>query len=237
MKHSQLMLTLLSHYCKYIATVLMVGFLASCGSTSLTVTGTYPSPLTSPLPMTATLLLDKEFREYIAVPSENVTMKMGVAQTAMMENVLRKRFQSVTVVTEAPDTIDTDILIVAKVAGVQVGTPTETRLEIFEVWIKYNLEISDNSKEMITKWFMPAYGKTPSAFMTSDVKAIDSAAQFALRDAGVRLVTDLHRIPEFHYWIKQQQRLDEHVLKQQDEEGNASPDVNVDDDQKERDDV
>jgi hypothetical protein len=143
----------------------------------------------------------------------------------MMQNVLRKRFTSLTVVTEVPDEISTDILIKASVAGVQIGTPAETHLTVFEVWIKYNLEISDNSNELITKWFMPAYGKTPSAFMTSDVKAIDSAAQFALRDAGVRLITDLHRIPEFHYWIKQQEVLGKQVLQQQKEKVKPAPDL------------
>lgn len=178
--------------------------------------------------MTATLVLDDGFREYIATPSENITMKMGVAQTAMMENVLEKRFRSLIVVTEVPDEINTDILIKATVAGVQIGTPAETHLAVFEVWIKYNLEISDNSNALIAKWFMPAYGKTPSAFMTSDVKAIDSAAQFALRDAGVRLITDLHRIPEFHYWIKQQEALGEPVRQQQNEAEKLIPAPDLD---------
>ena len=216
-----------SDYFRRFIFVLVCGLMTSCGSTSLTVTGNYPSPLTSRLPMTATLLLDEEFREYVATPSDNVTMKMGDAQTAMMENVLSERFVSLTVVTEVPDEIHTDILIKATVAGVQVGTPTETHLAVFEVWIKYNLEISDNSNELIAKWFMPAYGKTPSAFMTSDAKAINSAAQFALRDAGVRLITDLHRIPEFRYWIKQREKLGKQVFPESKKEGKSPPDLGV----------
>lgn len=180
-----------------------MAMVSACGTTTVTVTGSYPAPLTSPLPVTATLLLDASFRDYIATPSDDVHMKIGLAQTQMMEQVLGQRFKSLTLVSTLPATIDTDILLVASVAGVQIGTPGETRLGIYEVWIKYNLAISDSDNTLIANWFMPAYGKTPSAFMTSESKAIDTAAQVALRDAGVRLVTDFHRIPAFHYWLAQ----------------------------------
>jgi len=186
--------------------LLVVMSLGACGSTTLTVTGSYPAPLTSPLPLTATVLLDPAFRDYIATPSDDINMKIGAAQTRMMEQVLGQRFTSLTLVTSQPEVIDTDILLVASVAGVQIGTPGETHLGIYEVWIKYNLEISDSSNRLIAKWFMPAYGKTPSAFMTSEAKAIDTAAQVALRDAGVRLITDFHRIPAFHYWLDQREQ-------------------------------
>lgn len=188
--------------------IITLGLLTACsGSTSLTVEGTYPEPLTTELPITATLLLNAEFRHYIAKPNKKVTMAIGAAQTRMIEKVLRQRFKTLTIVTEKPAIIDTDILIVPTVAGVQVGIPTETHLEIYEVWIKYSLEIITSPDQLVAKWFMPAYGKTPSAFMRSDARAIDSAAQVALRDAGVRLITDLHRIPEFYAWLNHQAKL------------------------------
>jgi len=162
----------------------VLSLLGACGATTLTVTGSYPPPLTSPLPLTATLLLDPSFRNYVATPSDDISMKIGAAQTRMIEQVLRQRFTSLTLVTTQPETINTDILLVASVAGVQIGTPGETHLGIYEVWIKYNLEIRDSGNTLIAKWFMPAYGKTPSAFMTSEAKAVDTAAQVALRDAG-----------------------------------------------------
>lgn len=189
--------------------LIMSFFMVSCGSTSVTVSGKYPAPLTSQLPLTATLLIDREFREYLDRPNKDLFISFGTAQSEMIERVLGQRFQLLTVVSSVPQTINTDILIVPKVAGVQVGIPSETHLGIYEVWIKYSLEIRDKSNELIAKWFMPAYGKTPSAFMTSEKKAIDTAAQVALRDAGVRMITDLHRIPEFHYWVVQLQKIKE----------------------------
>ncbi len=185
--------------------IVWLGLLTACsGTTSLTVKGDYPEPLVTPLPLTATLLLDSGFRDYVAKPNKKVIMAIGVAQADMIEKVLRQRFKALKVVSEKPATIDTDILIVPTVAGVQVGIPTETHMEIYEVWIKYSLEIFSGSDELVAKWFMPSYGKTHSAFMKSTASAINSAAQVALRDAGVRLITDLHRIPEFYNWINHQ---------------------------------
>ena len=42
---------------------------------------------------------------------------------------------------------------------------------------------------------MPAYGKTPDAFMASKSSAIEEAAVIALRDAGAKLMLDFYRIP------------------------------------------
>ena len=51
---------------------------------------------------------------------------------------------------------------------------------------------------------MPAYGKTPDAFMASKGGAIEEASIIALRDAGAKLMLDFYRIPAVNNWAAQE---------------------------------
>ena len=55
---------------------------------------------------------------------------------------------------------------------------------MYEVWIKYNLDIETVDGVPVDSWFLPAYGKTPSSYLLSRTKAIEDATIVALRDAG-----------------------------------------------------
>jgi hypothetical protein len=77
---------------------------------------------------------------------------------------------------------------------------------VFEVWIKYNLDLETVDGEAIDSWFMPAYGKTPDAFMASKGGAIEEASIIALRDAGAKLMLDFYRIPAVNNWVVEEQR-------------------------------
>ena len=82
-------------------------------------------------------------------------------------------------------------------------------LNVFEVWIKYNLVIQDPDGRTISNWFMPAYGKTPSAFLFSKENAISQATNVALRDAGAKLLLDFYRIPAVNQWVKKRKQNDQ----------------------------
>ena len=100
-------------------------------------------------------------------------------------------------------------MIIPSVREVQVSTPSENYLNVFEVWIKYSLEIQTADGETIDSWFMPAYGKTPDAFMASKSRAIEEASIIALRDAGAKLMLDFYRIPAIYGWMMEQKILEE----------------------------
>ena len=53
----------------------------------------------------------------------------------------------------------------------------------------------------IAEWTMPAYGKTPTAFMQSDEGAVRLAAIVALRDAGAHFATTFTRVPQVEAWL------------------------------------
>lgn len=82
-----------------------------------------------------------------------------------------------------------------------MSTPSENYLNVFEVWIKYNLEIKTADEEVLTTWFMPTYGKTPESSMGSKSAAIEKATITAIRDAGAKLHLDFYQIPALKNWL------------------------------------
>ncbi len=179
-------------------------FVAACsGPLRLIVGGNYPPALTSPLPVSATLVISDEFRNYVAAPEGKVSLEVGAAQSAMFEAVMKPRFKELLVVSERPDTIETDWLIEPSVNSTQIGVPAVTHLKVYEVWLKYRLTIADKQGNDITSWFIPAYGKTPNSFTMGRGEAIQSASEIALRDMGARVITDLHRVPELNARLRE----------------------------------
>ncbi len=95
-------------------------------------------------------------------------------------------------------------MIIPAVREVQLSTPSDSYLNVYEVWIKYNLDIETADGEPIDSWFLPAYGKTPDSYLLSRSVAIEAAAVVALRDAGAKLMLDFFRIPALYGWMQQQ---------------------------------
>ena len=106
---------------------------------------------------------------------------------------------------EAPP--GTDLVIIPSVQEVQLSTPNQSYLNVYEVWIKYRLDIETADGVPIDSWFLPAYGKTPDSVMLSRSRAIEGATVVALRDAGAKLLLDFYRIPALHVWIEQRQQV------------------------------
>ena len=63
----------------------------------------------------------------------------------------------------------------------QLIDPAELELE--------SLEIAADDIQAFADWTLSAYGKTPTAFMQSDIDAVNLAAVMALRDAGANFIT------------------------------------------------
>ena len=125
----------------------------------------------------------------------------------MLGNAFRGLFNTVEVVSSREEiSLNNALVITPSVQEVQVSTPSDTYLNVYEVWIKYNLDIQTSEGEQIDSWFMPAYGKTPDSFMLSKTNAIEEAAVIALRDAGAKLLLDFYRIPSVYSWVVQQRK-------------------------------
>jgi hypothetical protein len=191
--------------------LLLIVALSGCSSSaSVRLNSVFPSVLAVPKPVSASIVFQEDFSTYIAQPNDKTVIDIGDAQVKLLKNVFAGLFDQVEYVT-AKDQINgiNSLVITPSVREVQVSTPSENYLNVFEVWIKYSLEIETADGETIDSWFMPAYGKTPDAFMYSKSEAIEEASIIALRDAGAKLMLDFYRIPAIYGWMMEQKILEE----------------------------
>lgn len=193
-----------------LAALLLLGILSGCSSSaSVQVNSEFPMVLSEPKPVSASIVFDNSFSTYVAQPNKKTEIKLGTAQVKLLSNAFAGLFSEVEFVSDR-ETVSSDyeLVIIPSIREVQVSTPSDNYLNVFEVWIKYNLEIQSADGETIDSWFMPAYGKTPDAFMASKSNAIEEAATIALRDAGAKLMLDFYRIPAIYGWMMEQQILE-----------------------------
>ena len=189
--------------------LMMVTLLLAAGCASNVKVGTehdFPEVVAKPRNLSATLVMDDAFRNYVADPTKNTQVQFGPAQTDLMTKAFRGLFAEVKVVSSKEQAgSETDLVIVPSVREVQLSTPTDSYLNVYEVWIKYNLDIETADGVPIDSWFLPAYGKTPYSYMLSKTTAIEEATVIALRDAGAKLMLDFYRIPAINGWIQRNQ--------------------------------
>lgn len=166
----------------------------------------FPEVVAKPRDLSVTLVLDDAFRTFKADPTENTHLQFGPAQVDLMTKAFRGLFAEVKVVfSKASTGAQTDLVIVPSVREVQLSTPSDSYLNVYEVWIKYNLDIETADGVPIDSWFLPAYGKTPYSYMLSRTTAIEEATIIALRDAGAKLMLDFYRIPAINGWLQRHQ--------------------------------
>jgi len=195
-----------------IALVLIGAVLVTaCGGTvQVKIVQQFPEVVSEPRDIKAAIVFDQTFSTYIARPTENISIDIGSAQVALLTNAFRGLFRQVQTVTSRDQlNPDTELVIIPSVLQVQVSTPSDFYLNVYEVWIKYNLDLETAEGEPIDSWFMPAYGKTPGSMLASRTNAIEEATIVALRDAGAKLLLDFFRIPSVYGWMDQQKKLEQ----------------------------
>lgn len=173
-------------------------------SASVQVDETFPTVVSKPRDLTAVVVMDEYFRSYQALPLKNVDITFGAAQVDLWSKAFRGLFTDVEVVSSRAEVNPAaELVITPSVQEVQLSTPNQSYLNVYEVWIKYKLDIETPEGVPIDSWFMPAYGKTPDSVMMSRSRAIEGATVVALRDAGAKLLLDFYRIPAVHVWMEQ----------------------------------
>ena len=125
--------------------------LAGCSSSaSVQIDRNFPSVLAKPKPIAASIVLTEEFSNYIAQPNDKTVIDLGSAQVQVMKNAFAGLFNKVEFATTADQiTTDNGLIITPSVREVQVSTPSDNYLNVFEVWIKYNLDIADSNGDPI----------------------------------------------------------------------------------------
>lgn len=190
--------------------LLLTLLLSACGAQQITVAGKYPTPLVETLPLKLGLHLKPEFQQhqYHYQPKDSreieLIMETGASQTEMITTVTNAMFEQVQIVEEFPvadSSYDVDAVLVPIVESFQHAIPNHTKINVFEIWVRYRFQLLTPGGETIADWYMSSYGKTPSQFMESAEESIRLAAVVAFRDAGANFSLNFSRVPEVKQWL------------------------------------
>ena len=163
------------------------------------------------------MVFDPEFSHYVfqSIDGRDVSIAVGATQVELFTLVANSLFAKTTYTTSRPEQSDTDIILAPRIEEVQISMPFQTKLNVYEVWIKYNMRVFDHQGQPIADWIMSAYGKTPTRFLKSASDALHQAAIVALRDAGAHFIIGFAQVPEINAWLNLRARQVSKISRQQ----------------------
>ncbi len=191
----------------------LASLLLSACATQVEVDGNFPPALTQQLPLRTLVVFEPSFASHRFQSTEGpqVSVAVGQIQVELFTGLADSLFQYSSTATNMPTATSTpaqpeaDLILRPRVEDVQISMPNESQLKVFEVWIKYNLQVFNSAGEPIADWIMTAYGKTPTRFLKSNTDALHQAAMVAMRDAGAHFITGFARVPEIRQWLQTRQ--------------------------------
>jgi len=197
---------------RWLAALLLALLLSACGTREVVVQNAeFPEPLVRPLPLTLGVWYDEafanhEFFDEAAGRSDSSWLvKTGEAQVALWDTLLGGMFKRVVHMDgpPAPQQMNpvADAVLIPEVEELQYAIPAHTNVKVYEIWLRYHFRLVTLNGETLAEWSMPAYGKTPTAFLQSDEAAVRLAAVVALRDAGAHFATSFLQVPAVRDWL------------------------------------
>jgi hypothetical protein len=166
-----------------------------------------PIPVVSKLPLNMGVHYDEAFRNFTySEDSEDRSdwvIASGSSQVSLFDQILPSMFQSTSHVDSTAPVSDVplDAILSPTIEDIQFSLPRETRLDIYEVWIKYKVSIFDVEGQHITDFPLTAYGKSSTEFMKSRDDGLSAAMELALRDAGAKMVLGFTRDTGVREWL------------------------------------
>ena len=182
--------------------------LSACGVNNVMIEGSFPTPNISPLPLSVAVFYDPaltEFAyiEYSETGAEEYNIASGQSHVELFNAVLPAMFDEVVVVgsLEEAEVLGVDAIFAPLIEEFQLALPSKTKLDVYEVWIKYNMRLMAADGEYIADWVLTSYGKTPTESMRSAESAINDAAVVALRDLASSFSLSFTQVPEVRDWL------------------------------------
>jgi len=197
--------------------LLLVGALAllsACGASSLVVEGSYPTPAVRKIPLTLGLYLSEELRnflyiEYTETGAEEYRVASGQTHVQMFSTLLPAMFEQVQVLEsmDAAPGAGVDAVFAPSIEEFQLALPQKTRLDSYEVWVKYNMRLLGPDGAYIADWVLTSYGKTPMEGLLSVEGGINEATVSALRDLASNFALSFGAVPEVRDWLASRQNV------------------------------
>jgi hypothetical protein len=196
---------------RWLTALVFTCLLTGCGTKQVVVQSEFPDPVMNPLPLTLGIwynddFANHEFFDEASGRSESSWLvNTGQAQVELWQTLLRGMFRDVVFMNGKPGPGQmnpvVDAVLLPAVDELQYAIPSHTNVKVYEIWMRYRFQLVTTGGEPIAEWTMPAYGKTPTAFMQSDEGAVRLAAIVALRDAGAHFATTFTRVPQVEAWL------------------------------------
>ena len=194
---------------RWLLTGLLLTFTCGCSqSLALKVESEVPMPLISKIPINMGVYYDENFRNYTyrenTPDRENWSIESGSSQIALFNQILPSMFREVIEIDSMPaagTVAGVKAVLVPSIEEMQFSLPQETRLDMYEAWIKYKIRLLDTNGNLISEWPLTAYGKTETAFMKNREQGLNGAMELALRDAGAKLALGFPEIVAVKDWL------------------------------------
>ena len=182
--------------------------LLGCGASNVTIEGSYPTPTVTKLPLKVAVYYDESLRnfnytEYSETGKEEYNIQSGQSHIDLFNAILPGMFEEVVQIS-SPDeaqALGVDAVFEPLIEEFQLALPQKTRLDVYEVWIKYNLRLTAPDGEYIADWVETSYGKTTLESFRSSEASINAAAVVALRDLASSFTLKFANVPEVRDWL------------------------------------
>ena len=183
-------------------------YLTGCGVSNVVIEGSFPTPNINKLPLNVAVyydpaLIEFAYIEYSETGSEEYNIASGQSHIELFSTVLPAMFDEVVVVDsiEEAEALGVDAIFAPIIEEFQLALPAKTKLDVYEIWIKYNMRLMKADGDYIADWVLTSYGKTPSKSLRSVEAAINAAAIVALRDLASSFSLSFSQVPEVKDWL------------------------------------
>ncbi len=190
-------------------TILFVaGLLNACGASNVIIEGNFPTPNINKMPLSVAVYYDDALREfaymeYTETGREEINIESGLSHIQLFDAVLPAMFDQVVNVSSLEDAVsqNVDAVFAPAIEEFQLALPAKTKLDVYEVWIKYNMRLLTSEGDYIADWVLTSYGKTPTQTFRSVEDGINEAAVVALRDLASSFSLSFAQVPEVRDWL------------------------------------
>jgi hypothetical protein len=185
--------------------------LANCGVNNVVIEGEFPTPNIRKMPVSVAVYYDQALRdfaylEYTETGSEEFNIESGASHIELFNSITPAMFEKVIFVEsmEEAQTAGVDAIFAPAIEEFQLALPAKTKLDVYEVWIKYNMRLLTVQGDYIADWVVTSYGKSPTETFRTVEGAINDAAVVALRDLASTFSLSFGDVPEVRDWLEQQ---------------------------------
>jgi len=193
---------------KLVVMLFAATLLASCGVSNVTIEGSFPTPNISKLPLSVAVYYDEALRdfsylEYSETGQEEFNIASGQSHIQLFNAILPAMFDNVIVVDSMEEAAASgaDAVFMPLIEEFQLALPAKTKLDVYEVWVKYNMRLVTPNGDYIADWVLTSYGKTPTETFRSAEAGINEAAVVALRDLASSFSLTFSQVPEVNDWL------------------------------------